>query len=150
MAAPSAPIVGFNGKLYYNSGNYASPTWAEISNVGDIKMTDAAEMNKIGLRSMGGYSVSVAGLREVSWETESIYDPADTVQAALYAAYAARTPTEFLVLDQATGTTGSYGKRACCMITKFPRQEELSKAMMYEWGFTPTYSAHAPSDYTAS
>lgn len=150
MAAPTAPIVGFNGKLYYNSGTYASPTWVLIPNVGDIKMTDDAEVSDIGVRSMGGFSVAVAGLRKVSWETSSVYDPADTVQSALYTKYGARTPTEFLVLDQASGTAGSYGMRATCMITKFPRQEELSKAMMYEWGFTPTYAANAPAAYTAS
>lgn len=150
MAAPSAPIIGFNGKLYYNAGTYGSPTWTEITNVGDVTMTDEAEQSAIGIRSMGGFKIAVAGLRNVGWEWSSVYDPADTAQTALRTKYAARTPTEFLILDQSNGTAGSQGIRVTCMITKFPRQEKLSEAMMVDVGIVPTYAANAPAAYTAS
>lgn len=150
MAPPAAPIIGFQGKLYYNSASYASPTWVLIDNVGDIKMTDDAEESEIGVRSMGGFAVYVAGLRKVGWEWSMVYDPADTKQTALRTNYAARTPTEFLILDQANGTSGSQGIRLTCMITKFPRQEELSKAMMVDVAIKPTFAANAPAAYTAS
>lgn len=150
MAAPSAPIVGFNGKMYYNTGTYGSPTWTIISNVGDIKMTDEADEGEIPIRAGAGYMLYVAGLRKVGWEWSSLYNPADTAISALITAYDARTPTEFLFLDQASGTTGSYGMRVTCMIFKAPRQEELSKAMMYDFAIKPTYAANAPARYTAS
>lgn len=150
MAAPTAPILGFNGKLYYNTASYVSPTWALISNVGDVKATLDADESDIGLRGMGGFWVTVAGLIKCSWEWSSIWDPADTVLLALQTKFYARTPTEFLILDQASGTAGSFGIRAACQIFKFPRQEELSKAMMIDIAIKPTYSANAPAVYTAS
>jgi len=150
MAAPSAPILGFNGKMYYNSGTYGSPTWVEVTNVGDVTMTDESEQADIGIRSMGGFKIAVAGLRKVGWEWQSVYDPGDAVQTAFRTKYAARTPTEFLLLDQANGTAGSQGIRATCMITKFARQEKLSEAMMVDVGIVPTYASNAPAAYTSA
>ena len=150
MAAPTAPIIGFNGKMYYNTGTYGTPTWTIISNVGDLKMTDEADEGEIKLRSGGGFYLYVAGLRKLGWEWTSMYDPADTAITALIAAYDARTAKEFLILDQASGTTGSAGFRATCTITKAPRQEELNSAMTYEFAIKPTYTSNAaPARYTA-
>lgn len=150
MAAPTAPIMGFNGKLYYNSASYASPTWVLIDNVGDVKMTDEMTETEIGLRVMSGFSITVNGMRKLGWEWSMLYDPADTEQTALRSAYAARTATEFLILDQANGTAGSAGIRVLCLVTKFPRQEEIDKAMMVDVAIKPTYSANVPAAYTAS
>lgn len=150
MAAPTAPILGFNGKLYRNSGSYASPVWDEITNVGDITMTDEAGQADIGIRAMNGFQIAVAGLRKIGWEWTSVYDPADADQTALRTAYAARTPVEFLILDQANGTAGSQGIRVTCMLTKFARQEKLGDAMMVDVGIVPTYAANAPAAYTSS
>jgi len=150
MAAPTAPILGFNGKLYFNTGTYGSPTWNEIVNVGDITMTDEAGQADIGIRSMNGFQIAVAGLRKIGWEWVMVYDPADTDQTALRTAYAARTATEFLILDQANATVGSQGMRVTCMITKFARQEKLGEAMMVDVGIVPTYAANAPAAYTSA
>lgn len=151
MAAPVAPVLGLAGKAYYNSGTYGSPTWVLVANVGDIKVSDAREENEIKLRNQGGFVVTVAGLRKVSYEWSSVYDPGDTVQTAFRTAYNANPPTalEMLILDGPQGTAGSSGIRATMAITKFPRQEELSNAMMQEFGVTPTYAANAPAAYTA-
>lgn len=152
MAAPTAPILGFQGKLYRNSGSYASPTWANIQNVGDVKCTLEADEAEVNLRAGNGYKLAVRGLVKASWEWTSIYDPADTDQSALLSAFDAGTGVEFLILDQAVATAGSYGFRAWCMITKFARQEELSKAMMVDISITPTYrTTNAPiARYTSS
>ena len=149
MAAPTAPIVGLNGKLYYNSGTFATPVWALISNVGDIKVTDELKESEIGIRGMGGFEVFVGGLRKLGYEWSSVYDPADTVQSALKTNYAARTPTEFLILDGLQSVTGSSGIRALFLVTKFSRQEELNNAMMVDMAIKPTYSVNAPLAYTA-
>lgn len=145
MAAPTAPILGFQGKLYYNTGSYASPTWSLISNVGDIKATLDADEAEINIRAANGFKLSVAGLIAASWEWSSVYDPADTAQAALIAAFDARSGIEFLILDQAVATSGSSGMRAWCMIQKAPRQEELGNAMMIDFAIKPTYrTTNAP------
>lgn len=154
-AAPLAPVVGFQGKLYYNSATYASPTWVLIPNVGDIKMTDEADEGELPLRAGGGFMLYVSGLRKIGWEWSSMHDNADTQIAAIGTAYAARSIMEFLILDGSSTNTGSAGFRVSCMITKFPRQEELSKPMMRDIGIKPTYAISSgtivvPSPYTAT
>lgn len=152
MAAPSAPIIGLNGKAYYNSGTYGSPTWVLTSNVGDISVTDEMNTSSIKVRSQGGFEVVVAGTRKVSFEFSMVYDPGDSAQTALRTAYGARTKTDFLFLDQAQATAGSAGLRVLGLVTKFARQEKMDEAMMVDAKIDPTYdSSNTPvSLYTAS
>lgn len=151
-AAPTAPVVGFTGKLYYNTGTYGSPTWTIIANVGDIKVSDERKETDLDVRLMAGFTVTVAGCRKASFEFSMVYDPADTAQTALKGFYAASppTPTEFLILDAASTNTGSSGLRSMMVISKFARQEEISNAMMVDVKISPTYSANAPVAYVAA
>lgn len=152
MAAPTAPIMGFNGKAFYNSGTYGSPTWVALNNVGSIKVTDEMNESQLQLRSQGGFEVTVPGLRKVGFEFDSVYDPADTAQSALRTKYTGRTKTDFLFLDGDSETTGSFGTRVLAIITKFPRQEEINDAMMVNVAIKPTYdNTNVPvSAFTAS
>jgi hypothetical protein len=151
MTAPTAPVMGFMGNLYYNSGTHGSPTWVAIGNVGDIKVTDERKESDIDVRNQGGFTVTVAGLRKATFEFSMVYDQNDAAQTALRTAYSANpsTPTEFLVLDGPNGTTGSSGLRALMIVSKFARQEEINNAMMVDVAIRPTYSANAPVAYTA-
>ena len=148
MAATTAPVMGFNGKAYYNTGTYGSPTWTLINNIGDLKVTNEAAEAEVDIRAGGGYTYFFAGQIKLGYEWSSIYDLSDSAIAALRTAYYARTPTEFAFMDQAVATTGATGLRQTCQIFKFARVEELNKPMMYEISVKPTYSANAPSTLT--
>jgi hypothetical protein len=150
MAATTAPVMGFNGKAYYNAGSYATPTWTAIQNMGEIKTTDEANETELDLRTGSGVTFYFAGQRKISFEWQSMYDPADAAITALKGFWAARTPTEFAFMDQAIATSGATGIRAMCAITKFARQEDLNKPMMWEITVKPTYSANAPGYYTTT
>lgn len=150
MAAPTAPILGFNGKLYRNTGTYGTPTWNEIPNVGDVEMTLEASEADISVRAGGGFEQVVAGLIKFEASWKSVYDPADEDQTALRTAFFARTPIEFAIMDQAVGTAGSQGIRATCMVMKMTRIEALGEAMMVDVSIRPTYATNAPSAFTSS
>lgn len=150
MAAPSAPIVGFNGKAYYNSGSYASPTWVLWSNVGDIDVTDERTKIEIAIRAGNGFKFTAPGLRDIGYSGKSLYDPGDTTQTALKTAYDDGTAKEFLFLDQAQATAGSAGLRALMAITKFARPEPIDGVMMIDWELKPAYTSNVPALYTAS
>lgn len=150
MAAPTAPIYGFQGYIYYNTATYGSPTWVAISNVGDLKVTVERNEKDIEVRSQGGWAVTAIGLKKGSWEFQMVYDPADTKQAALQTAFDNGAAIECLILDQANGTSGSAGIRASFVVTKFARQEEINGAMMVDVVLKPAYSANAPARYTAA
>ena len=149
MAATTAPVMGFNGKAYYNAGSYGSPTWTLIGNMGDLKVTNEAAEADVDIRSGAGFTYYFAGMIKLGYEFNSIYDLSDSVIAALRTNYYARTPTEFLFMDQAYNTTGATGLRVMCQLFKFARVEELNKPFMYEIAVKPTYSANAPATYTA-
>ena len=150
MAAPTAPVLGFNGKLYYNTGSYGTPTWTGIQNVGDINVTDERDVQDLPVRSMGSYMTHAVGLRKLTYAFQMVYDPADTAQAALLTAYAAGTTKDILVLDGPSSTAGSSGMRAYFHISKFARQEPIGGAMMVDVELKPAYAANAPTAYTAS
>lgn len=148
MAAPTAPILGFNGKLYYNTGSYASPTWVLVNNVGDLTLPLEAGEAAVTTRGGGGFEQVVAGLIKFGLEFKMVYDPADTAQTAFRTAFFARSSIEFAAMDQAIATAGSQGMRVTCAITKFSRDENLGEAMMVQVAAKATYAANAPAWYT--
>jgi len=139
----TAPVMGFNGKAYYNSGTHGSPTWSLVANLGDIKVTDERTTKDIEVRSQNGFAVTVAGLRKLSFEWSSVYDPADAAQTALRTLYWANTNVEMQFLDGLVSggsyTNGPNGVEGTFQISKFPRQEELNNAMMVDMGVVLTY-----------
>lgn len=151
MAAPTYPVMSFNGKAYYNAGSYASPTWTLVNNIGEIGVVDAMDWNDVPLRSNGGFKAGIPGLRDIGFTWKMIYNPADTGQSAMRTAYRARSGMEFLFLDQAVATAGSAGVRATYAFTKFARMEEDGKPMMVDVEIKPyAAAAQAPEDYTSS
>ena len=150
MAAPTAPILGFQGKLYRNSGTYESPTWVLVDNVGDLELPLEAGEANISVRSGNGFELVVPGLIKYGLNFKMVYDPADANQTALRAAFFARTAIEFLALDQAVATAGSSGVRATMCVLKCSRSEALAEAMMCDVALKPTYAANGPAAYTVS
>ena len=148
MAGPTAPVLGFNGKLYYNANTYISPTWTEISNVGDITVTDERDVQDLPVRSMGSFMTHAVGLRKLTYAWQMVYDPADAAQTALKTAYGTGATVEFLILDGDEATTGSSGVRVTCQLSKFARQEPIGGAMMVDVEIKPAYGANAPAAYT--
>lgn len=150
MAAPTAPVMCFNGKMYYNSGSYGSPTWVLISNVGDIEVSDSMSKVQLPLRAGAGFMFNEPGLRDLSFAFKQMWDPADTTQDAIQTAYAARSVLDVILLDQAQGTAGSSGPRAVTKVFKCQREESpLDGVMMLAVEIAPAYSSNVPSVYTA-
>lgn len=150
MAAPTAPVLGLACKLYRNTGTYGSPTWNEIPNVGTIEPDWSMEEFALKLRSGGGFTMTEPTLANIGFEMEMMYDPADADMTTLLAAHYGRTATEFLILDQASGTTGSQGIRASFKSTDMKRTEVIDGVTMMKFAFKICYSANPPTWYTAA
>lgn len=150
MAAPTAPVQSTAGKLYYNSGSYASPTWTLIDNVGEIKRTDEKNETTLNLRISGGNEISIPTTRKGGLEFVMVYDPADTKQAAIKSAYDGDTSIEILDLDGPVATSGSAGRRITMAVSKFNKMSDQPGIYMVEVAMKPTYSTNAPANYTAS
>ena len=151
MAATDGKVMSFDGKAYYNTGTYGTPTWVLIPNMGEIKANDEMDWVEVLLRANGGFKAGVPGFQSVGFSWKMLFNLADTAQTALRTAYRARTNKEFLFLDQAVATAGATGVRGTYYITKFPRDEEDGKPMMIEVEIKPAADAAQPPEYhTAS
>lgn len=150
MPAPTAPILGANGKLYRNTASNASPTWDLIPNCRSITPHISLSDVDVSGRAGGAAKQHEPGLIDFDWSLEMLYDPADTDMTTLITATYARTGVEFLILDQAQATTGSFGVRAFCKIFDFKRPEEIDGIMSASFELKNAYSTNAPATYTAA
>lgn len=150
MAAPTAPILGANGKLYRNTGTYGTPVWNEIPNCRSITGNHTMSDVVVSGRANGGAVAHEPGLLDFDFTLEMLYDPADADMTTLITAFFARTAIEFALLDQASGTAGSYGTRATCKLFNYKRPEEIDGIMSVSFDVKNCYSAYAPAGFTTT
>lgn len=145
-----AHVKSENAKLYYNTASYASPTWSEICNVMDVTLSCTSSEIDLTTRCGGGYKEYGAGLKDITIDFGMLFDTDDTAQVALRTAFFAGTTVEILILDGASGTSGSEGVRATCIVTAFTRNEALGDALKVDITLRPAENDNAaPAWYTA-
>lgn len=142
--------LGMDAKLYRNSADYASPTWAEVKNVKDLTLNLEASEADVTTRGNAGWRATIAALKDGSIEFEMVWDTADADFTALKNAFFDSTPLDFAVLDGDIETAGTQGLRAVMSITGFSRSEALEEAITVSVTAKPTYSANPPTWMTVS
>jgi hypothetical protein len=151
VAAPTAPILGFNCKLYRNTSTYESPSWNEIPNCETVEAPIEFTDIEVSSRAGGGWKQHEPGMGDIGFTlTMPVYDPADADYIALLAAAQARTSIDFWMLDQSSGTTGSQGPRARFKCFKFGRTEELDGVCGFYFEYKICYDTNAPAWSTAA
>lgn len=136
--------LGMQGKLYRNTGTYAAPVWAELSNVRDVTLNLETGDADVTVRANGGWKASIATLKEASIEFEMVWDGSDAGFTAIQNAFFANGSVELAVMDGDIATSGSQGLRATMSIMNFSREEPLEEAMKAKVTCKPTYAANAP------
>lgn len=139
--------IGLDMKLYYNTSNYASPSWSLISDVRDLTAPDVFKEADVSRRA-AGFNQYEPTLRDFSIEFDSVYDYSDTAFAALLTRYAAKTLTEFALADGLIATNGTHYLRVECKLFKAERSEPLEGANVYSFMAKPCYSSNAPTFVT--
>jgi hypothetical protein len=147
-------VLAENAKLYYNTGTYASPTWAEICNVKDLTLSLEKDEVDVTTRCSGGFKEYADGLLDANVTFNMLYDPSDAAFTALQTAFFAKTAVEVLVLDgpetPASGDT-SQGLRSTTMVKSFSRSESLGEALMTDVALRPVANDNAaPEWYSVS
>jgi hypothetical protein len=109
--ATTAPIVGLDAKLYYNSGTHASPTWVLIADAIDASSDIATTMVEIASRA-SNYAGNLPGLVKFSGSFTLLHTLAsNSVITALTGMATGRSAKEFAFMDQLIATNGSKGMR---------------------------------------
>jgi Phage tail tube protein len=139
--------LGLDGKLYRNTGTFASPTWDLITNVKDVTLNLETGEADVSTRGNNGWRATVGTLKDASIEFDLIWDTSDADFTAVKDAFFNGTTIEFAVMDgliTGAGSTGSQGLRATCRINNFSRNEALEEAITVSVTAKPTYSTNPP------
>jgi hypothetical protein len=141
-------VLGFEGKLYRNTGTYEAPDWEEMPNVKDVKVGFTKGEADVTTRASGGYKAQRGALIDLMISFTMIWDPEDEDSTAIRDSFLNRTAVEFLGLDGAVDVSGNQGPRATFEVFKFERDESLEKAMETAVEIKPTYADNPPAWYT--
>ena len=134
---------GIDCKLYYYTGSYASPTWAEINAVADIKVDESKDefeittRNELGLKVFDATTISfmVAGKIRVPGIAQS-----DADYLALRNTFYANTVLEYLVLDGEATANGASGMRFFGKVFKWNEDQSMGVSTFREFEIKPTVS----------
>jgi len=139
---------GLDAKLYYCvAGIGGSPTWTELTNVKNVTLSLTKGEADVTTRANSGWKATAGTLKEGSIEFEMVWDTEDAGFTAIKDAYFSNTRIAIAAMDgpiTGTGSNGSQGLWADCMITDFSRDEPLEDAISVKVTAKPTYSANAP------
>lgn len=117
---------GFDAKLYYNAGSYASPTWTLIDKVRDLTLTIEDDQVETTTREDGGHKSFEPGLRDITVEFNMPAEPDDADWTLLHDAFIARTIKEYLVMNELVATVGAEGLRFAGYIFQGGRDEGVA------------------------
>src|SRR4051812_25465768 len=95
--------LGYQCKLYRNTGTYSSPTWVECTNVKDLSLKLDCDEADVTTRGNAGFKARVATLLDAGLEFDQVWDPTDAFFTALQTAFLGRTSIELLALDGPVG-----------------------------------------------
>lgn len=140
--------LGIEGKLFRNTGSYASPVWNEVKNVTDLSTTIDKSEADFSSRS-SRWKMIRGALKEAGVDFELRYDPTDEDWIALNTAFLADTAIEFWIADGPSGIEGTAGLRFSAEILKWGRNEPLEDSMTTPCTIKPCPSANDPAWYVA-
>lgn len=142
--------LGYQAKLYRNTGTHGTPVWNEIVNVKDLTLNIEKDEADVTTRGNNGWKAMVATLKDASLDFDMVWDTGDEDFTALQESFFDDTTVEVLCLDGAYDTVGSQGLQATVMVKNFSRDEKLADALMAKVKIRPTYSSYAPEWFTAT
>lgn len=148
-----ALVLGYNAKLYRNTGSYGSPTWDECPGVKDLTLNGERDKVDVSTRGGGGFREYVPGLADHSVSFNMNWDNADSDLTTIRTAFSSATANslEFLVLEGGSATSGNQGLRAKMGVFGFTRNEPLDGALTVDVELAPIKNGDAaPAWYTVA
>lgn len=131
--------LGFNCKMFRNTGTWGSPTWVAVPLVRDLKVSGNFAEWEATVRGSGGNAQ--AEPTELAWSAEGqlLWDPSDASMTAIVTAAMARSSVDIALLDGAASGASSQGVRALWKFFKFERGEELKNGVVIDFMIKPCY-----------
>lgn len=143
--------IGLDGKLYWNSGTFASPVWNEMKFVVDASMN--IEVNEVnGDSRNAAWELVLAGLIKGTIEFNIKQDDSDDDWEEMLTRMLAKTPTEFLFMDGDVTVTGEKGIHMIGLVMKGADDQKLQNVNELACSVRPTPNTDLPVPvrYTAT
>ena len=130
--------VGILAKAYYNTGTYASPTWAEIKAISDCQFVQSWQKADSPSRETPVME-RVITIAELGITAKvKTRDSGDTAYTAIMAAMAAGTTLDMMFLDGDSATNGVRGVRFHSNVGSANQDHGTSAAIYSETMFEPS------------
>lgn len=139
-----AEIRGIDCKVYYNTGTYGSPTWAEWSCVRDTTFNLTFDEVDATCRGGGGYRQSAITLSSIEVTGNAIKEKSDASFVAIEAAAVAKTVLDVLVMDGPVDDDDSDGWRMDAQIFSWTENQPYEDIVTVDFTLKPARSANAP------
>jgi hypothetical protein len=140
--------VGRQGKVYRNTGTWASPTWSEVTGLKDLARSgewgeaDAATRDSVfNLTLLTILDTVITGV---------LVKGANSNYNAIRSAFENGTPIELAIMDGPITTAGNRGLRAMFVVQQFSEEYPLRDEMVHNVTFKCTPDTNAPTWYTVS
>lgn len=139
--------LGINSKWYYRSaGNYASPTWTEISAVSELELANQWDSTDAPDRStrVKGYAKTQMDIGFTASVKKR--DDSAAVTAIIDAFNSPTGNMDVMVLDGGSTTNNVRGYRFDAIVTKATENQGVGNALYLDTEFKPDgFSANAPA-----
>ena len=136
--------VGNDMKFYYNSGTDASPTWVEISIVGDVTVPFSMNNAEIDLR-VSNWLLGLASKLQGGYEFFLANDIGGTVYDALRGFAFGRTSKQFASMDGDIAVSGAEGFKAFGHFTDFPWAQNTQDISSHDAVLSLSYTEESGS-----
>jgi len=128
----TGPQLGLNCKLYRNTGTAASPTWAEVAEIGDLSAGLTVMFAELKRRG-NGFVKNIPGLIDIdSFQFRMIHGLDTTSFDAIRANVFSKTVEEYAIMDGDIATSGSEGLRLPAVFENFPINQPLEEIHDHE------------------
>lgn len=141
MPGPNVVQAGRSNFLYYNSAytsgtgtGYGTPTWVEISRIGDLDRTMTKNATEVDMRA-SPTTITVFGnkTRELSFTYYKKQGTTDAVFNALRDSYETDNILDLKIQEEATGTVGSIYDRGPFIVSEMTKAEPISGVESYDF-----------------
>jgi len=136
--------VGNDLKLYYNTGTNASPTWVELTKIGDVTVNINCNEAEVDLRA-SDWILALPAKLNGSIDVMLAYDGADSKFDDMRAMALGRTQKQFASADGSITDNDTEYFAAFCFFSSFPwgqpTQEMSSGDASLALGYTEEASA---------
>lgn len=122
----NGPKTGHKMHTYRNTGTYDTPVWSEVTQIGDLNVSDLTRLLAQLKRRGNNFTKNLASLIDtIGIEFRMPHGLSMTTFDALRANFFAGTAEEWAIMDNAMATELAQGLRVPVIIEQFPWDQNL-------------------------